>query len=75
MTNSNVQTAMHNYPQEEIDAMTLFYGGKRCVTQRTLPATQWAHVLDAALDPSNARVCQSISLAVLIMHRLALNDA
>jgi hypothetical protein len=36
-------------PQQELDAMISFYGGKRCVIQRMLTAVEWSYIL----DPSN----------------------
>ena len=56
----SVRTSTHRYPQEELDAMSQFYGGKRCIVRRLLEAPDWAHMLDAALLPSNERVCQSL---------------
>ena len=53
----------NNYPQEEIDAMMDFYDGKKCVISLLTGSTQWSHILDAALQPSNERV--SISHLIL----------
>ena len=38
--------------------MEEFYGGKRCIILGTLENVHWAHMLGAALEGSNERVCQ-----------------
>ena len=40
-----------------------FYDGKKCVISLLTGSTQWSHILDAALQPSNERV--SISHLIL----------
>jgi hypothetical protein len=63
MSTPTLRTTAHSYPQEEIDAMTRHYGGKRCIITKTLQAVNWCHVLDsdAALETSNGRVRSNIS--------------
>ena len=51
-----IRTTTHEYPREELNAMFEFYGGKRCVIQRSQSAVEFAHVLDAALESSNLQV-------------------
>lgn len=46
----------NNHPADEITAMNRFYGGKTCIVTREDSTINWAHMLDAALGPSNARV-------------------
>jgi hypothetical protein len=36
--------------------MVQFYDGKRCVVLKTTDIVEWCHMMDAALEPSNARV-------------------
>ncbi|KAM6499398.1 hypothetical protein JOM56_004906 [Amanita muscaria] len=45
----SVRTVTHTYPQAEINAMTNFYGGKRCVI-----------TLNALLQPCNERLSQML---------------
>ena len=59
MANRSVRTTTHYYPAEEIDAMTAFYQGKKCVVTRNQEVADWAHMLDAALETSNTRVRQA----------------
>ena len=54
-----VQTTTHDYPREELDAMSKFYGGKRCVIQRMLNVVEWAHILDTSIGSLNGCVSQS----------------
>ena len=36
-----------------------FYDGKKCVISLLTGSTDWCHILDAALQPSNERLCIS----------------
>ncbi|KAF8334439.1 hypothetical protein F5887DRAFT_1273589 [Amanita rubescens] len=58
MTIPSVQTTTHTYPQAELDAMTNFYGGKRCVISLMRTWVEWSHTLDAALESSDERLSQ-----------------
>ena len=50
------RTTTHEYPSEELRAMTDFYGGKACVLMYNEQMVEWAHILNAALEPFNKRV-------------------
>ncbi|KAK2462053.1 hypothetical protein APHAL10511_006516 [Amanita phalloides] len=52
----SVRTVTHVYPQEELNAMRAFYGGKCCVITQNTTGIQWSHMLDAALESSNTRL-------------------
>ncbi|KAF8334436.1 hypothetical protein F5887DRAFT_1139377 [Amanita rubescens] len=54
MTIPSVQTTTHTYPHAEIDAMTNFYGGKKCVISLMSGSVEWSHILDA-VDRSSER--------------------
>ena len=78
MVMPSVRTNAHSYPQAEINAMTTFYGGKKCVIELMSGGTQWSHILDTALEPSNKRVSQSLILSramTLKMYLLAFTNA
>jgi len=49
---STIRTTKHDYPREEVNAMTRFYGGKVCVITKLARNVQWAHIMDAALPAS-----------------------
>jgi hypothetical protein len=74
---ASVRTVTHTYPQEEVNAMTDFYGGKRCVISLTLPGVHWGHTLDAALGLSNTRASQyPVSCTIMLtMCPLAFSNA
>jgi hypothetical protein len=59
MTIPTVRTTTHDYSREELEAMLKFYGGKRCVIQRTLNVMEWAHILDTSIGSLNGCVSQS----------------
>ncbi|KAF8333696.1 hypothetical protein F5887DRAFT_1259663 [Amanita rubescens] len=61
MTTPSVRTITHVYPQSELDAMTNFYDGKRCVITLVLEGVEWSHTLDATLHPSNRRLSQMLT--------------
>ena len=65
MTIPSIRTTTHIYPQSELDAMRDFYHGKRCVITLVLEGVEWSHTLDAALEPGNHRVSQSLILLIL----------
>jgi hypothetical protein len=46
-------------PEEELSAMRLFYGGKKCVVCADGDIINWAPMLDASFEPSNKRVSKS----------------
>jgi len=60
MATPTVRTIAHSYPQEELDAMKNFYGGKRCVITKVLHSVQWSHTLEA-LEPSNMRLSEMLT--------------
>ncbi|KAM6492021.1 hypothetical protein JOM56_011745 [Amanita muscaria] len=62
MANPSIRTTTP-YPQIELDAMTNFYDGKRCVIQLMPDGVEWSHTLDAALQPCNRRASQSLILS------------
>ncbi|KIL64492.1 hypothetical protein M378DRAFT_163271 [Amanita muscaria Koide BX008] len=61
MAYPSVRTKSHIYPQEEIDAMCSFYKDKRCVIQNRPENSVWAHIMDAAITPSNLRLSQMLT--------------
>jgi len=74
---STVRTTKHDYPREELNAMNMFYGGKRCVITKTLNNVQWGHMLDAALTSSNRIVSQTLigSCTMMMMNQSAWTNA
>ena len=48
------------YPREEIQAMSHFYDGKRCVILRTREFARWAHILPK--DASSEYYVRRLSL-------------
>ncbi|KAF9048187.1 hypothetical protein BDP27DRAFT_1434253 [Rhodocollybia butyracea] len=50
-------TPIHSYPAQEIWALEGFYGGVKCpITQREYSSVEWGHILDTALEGSQARL-------------------
>ena len=56
MTIPSVQTTIHSYPQSELDAMTNFYGGQRCVISLMFRNVEWSHTLDAVEHSSERQL-------------------
>ena len=78
MAMPSVRTTTYTYPWAELDAMTNFYGGKRCVISLMRTYVEWSHTLDAALESSNECVSQSLILScamTLKMYLLAFKNA
>jgi len=61
------RTLTHEDPHEEICAMMDFYDGKTCVITHNRQVVAWAHMLDAALIPSNQRVWHAFHLQLSSM--------
>lgn len=72
MPTPTLRTATHSCPQEEINAMKHFYGGKRCFLTRVDHSVEWAHCLDAALEASNERVSKSLVFCAMVLKVLLL---
>ena len=70
MTTPSVRTPTHSYPQDELDEMTNYYGGKRCVVTLMLGSVEWSHTLDANPESSNMRVSPYLILSCAMMLKM-----
>lgn len=74
MTTPTVRTASHEYPQEELNAMSQFYNG---IILNAAHNVEWFHLLDAT-DSEGGHVrrrSSHITYIQLNIRQLALSDA
>ena len=57
----------HVYPAEELTAMRIIYGGKKCIITRNTDSVRWAHILEV-LDINNPCVQRSFLFHITILN-------